>query len=143
MPAQSSPTSGLVDIPQLPRIVPRSFKPRLPAEKIRQAQIHDHDSQVSIRSSSTVGSWTRNSLLSEFTGMFAELGRVIRGIGRLIDNPLDNALGRLELRRVRRYLGQLTPEQWQSLPQVLDVEWYAKRIVECVRCVLTWLLFLI
>jgi hypothetical protein len=75
--------------------------------------------------------------------MFAELGRVIRGIGRLIDNPLDNALGRLELRRVRRYLGQLTPEQWQSLPQVLDVEWYAKRIVECVRCVLTWLLFLI
>jgi hypothetical protein len=67
--------------------------------------------------------------------MFADIGRGVRGIGRLVDDPLDNVLGRLELRRMKKYLDRLNPEQWAVLPQILDTEWYAKRIVECVRYV--------
>jgi len=72
-------------------------------------------------------------MLSEFTGMFADLGRGVRGLGRLIDDPLDNFLGRRELRQVKKYLDQLDEQEWEALPQVLDAEWYAKRIVECIR----------
>ena len=65
--------------------------------------------------------------------MFADLGRGFRGLGRLIDDPLDNFLGRRELRQVQKYLSQLDEDGWEALPEVLDTEWYAKRIVECIR----------
>src|ERR1700748_2073423 len=108
MSAKSTPTTRKqVDIPRLPRIVPRSFKQRLPSELVQQA-LHD---ESSIRSPS-IGSWTRNSVLSEFTGMFADIGRGVRSIGRLVDDPLDNVLGRLGLRRMHKYLDRVTPEHW-------------------------------
>jgi len=72
-------------------------------------------------------------VLTEFSGMFADVGRAIRFIGKLIDDPIDDYLGRRELGQLKTYLSRLTGEQWEDLPRVLDVDWYAIRLVECIR----------
>src|ERR1700742_2663038 len=93
----------------------------VPPEPVQRAQIRDD------------GSWTRNSLLSEFTGIHAGLGRALRSFGRLIDDPLDNFIGRRELRRLRSQLDQLSSEEWASFPELFDVDPCVKRVTECVR----------
>src|ERR1700748_2430234 len=100
---------------QRPKQTVRTVKQRLPPKPVRRAQIRDDESVAS------PGSWTRNSLLSEFTGIHAGLGRAFRSLGRLIDDPLDNFIGRRELRRLRKQLDELSSEQWASFPELLDV----------------------
>jgi hypothetical protein len=103
-----------------------TLKQRLPPKPVRQAQIRDN-------ASAGAGSWTRNSLLSEFTGIHAGIGRAFRSFGRLIDDPLDNFIGRRELRRLRRQLDQLSAEEWAIFPELFHADLCVKRVVECVR----------
>ena len=104
-----------------------TVKQRLPLEPVRQAQIRDNGSAL------VAG---RNSLLSEFTGIHAGLGRAFRSFGRLIDDPLDNFIGRIELRRLRRQLDRLSDEDWASFYELFDVDPCVKRVTECVRYIL-------
>src|ERR1700742_3579546 len=103
--------------------IPRDVKQRLPTRLVQQAQIRDD------------GSWTRNSLLSEFTGIHAGLGRAFRSLGRLIDDPLDNFIGRRELRRLRKQMDQLSDEEWAIFPKLFYADLCVKRVIECVRYV--------
>src|ERR1700748_1748367 len=123
MPASATSTSSSRSSyrPPQPQQSFRPFKQRLPPEPVRQAQIRDD------------GSWTRNSLLSEFTGIHAGLGRALRSIGKLIDIPLDNFIGRRELRRLRKQLDGLSAEKWAIFPELFHDELCVKRVIECVR----------
>src|ERR1700748_3514002 len=98
------PRSRLSPMPQSKQTV-RTVRQRLPPEPGRRAQVLEG------------GSWTLNSILSEFTGIHAGLGRVFRSLGRLIDDPLDNFIGRRELRRLRKQLGQISPKDWAIFPE--------------------------
>src|ERR1700748_288339 len=121
MPASATSTSSSRSSyrPPQPQQSFRPFKQRLPPEPVRQAQIRDD------------GSWTRNSLLSEFTGIHAGLGRAFRSFGRLIDDPLDNYIGRRELRRLRKQLNQLSDKEWAKFPELFHADMCVKRVIEC------------
>jgi hypothetical protein len=109
-----------------PKQTVRTVKQRLPPEP---AQIRDDESAA------RPGSWTLNSLQSEFTGIHAGLGRAFRSFGRLIVDPLDNFIGRRELRRLRKQLDQLSAEEWAIFPELFHVDMCVKRMIECIRYV--------
>jgi hypothetical protein len=107
--------------PRPPRYF-RKVKQRLPAQQVR-LQIPDD------------GSWKRNSLLLDFTGIHSSVGRVFRRLGQFIDDPLDNFIGRIELRRLGKQLDQLSPADWAHFPELVHADMLVQKVVECIRYV--------
>ena len=62
-------------------------------------------------------------------------GRAFRSLGQLIDDPLDNFIGRRELRRLRKQMDQLSDEEWAIFPKLFYADLCVKRVIECVRYV--------
>ena len=111
--------------------IPKTYIRRLP--DVIQSGLGHGDDQRSLATTTSIGSWTRNSVLTEFSGVGAPVARAMRGLGRLIVDPIDNFIGRRELVRFREFLARLSCEEWVRLDEMIDVEAYGLRVVECIR----------